>query len=57
MRSYFDECFAQIDEEGDMKNVVGMEMAQANAIVAKKFLQERMPWIPKSANEISHEYN
>ena len=38
-----------------MKNTVGMEMAQANAVVAKKFLQERMRRNPQSTNEISHE--
>ena len=57
MRSDSDECFAQIGEEGDMKNTIGMEMAQANAIVAKKFSQERMRSNPKSMNKISHEYN
>ena len=51
------ECFAQIDEEGDMKNAVGMEMAKVNAIIAKKLLQERMRRNPKSTNEISLEYN
>ena len=57
MRSDSDECFAQIDEEGDMKNVVGMEMAKVNAIIAKKLPQERMHRNPKSMNEISLEYN
>ena len=37
-RSDFDERFAQIDEEGETKDTVGMEMAQANAVVTKKFL-------------------
>ena len=40
-----------------MKDIVGMEMAQANAIVTKKFPQERMHRNPKSTNEISFEYN
>ena len=40
-----------------MKDTVGMEMAQANAIVTKKFPLERMRRNPKSANKISHEYN
>ena len=40
-----------------MKNVVGMEMANVNAIIAKKLLQERMHMNPKSTNEISLEYN
>ena len=31
-----DERFAQIDEEGDMKDTVGMEMAQANVVVTEK---------------------
>ena len=57
MRSDFDERFAQINEEGDMKDTVGMEMAQANAVVTKKFPQERMRRNHKSANKISHEYN
>ena len=57
MWSDSDECFAQIDEEGDMKNTVGMEMAEANAVVAKKFSHERMRRNPKSTNEISLEYN
>ena len=52
-----DECFTQIDEEGDMKNVVGMELAKVNVVVAKKFPQERMRRNPKSMNEISLEYN
>ena len=57
MRSDSDECFAQIDEERDMKNVVGMEMAKVNAKIAKKLPQERMHRNPKSTNEISLEYN
>ena len=57
MWSDSDERFAQINEEGDMKDTVGMEMAQANAIVTKKFLHEKMSRNPKSANKISHEYN
>ena len=36
VRSDSDECFAQIDEEGDMKNAIGMEMAKVNAIIDKK---------------------
>ena len=48
---------AQIDEEGDMKNAVGMEMAKVNAVIAKKLPQERMRRNPKSMNEISLEYN
>ena len=36
VRSDSDECFAQIDEEGDMKNAVGMEMAKVNVVIAKK---------------------
>ena len=40
-----------------MKDNVGMEMAHANAVVTKKFLQKRMRRNPKSANKISHEYN
>ena len=36
VRSDSDECFAQIDEEGDMKNAVGMEMSKVNAVIAKK---------------------
>ena len=36
VRSDFNECFTQIDEEGDMKNAVGMEMAKVNAVIAKK---------------------
>ena len=43
---------AQIDEEGDMKNAVGMEMAKVNAVIAKKLPQERMLRNPKSMNEI-----
>ena len=57
MRSDFDERFAQINEEGDMKDTVGMEMAQANVVVIKKFPQERRCRNPKSMNKISHEYN
>ena len=57
MRSDSDEHFTQINKEGDMKDTVGMEMAQANAIVTKKLLQERMHRNPKSTNKISHEYN
>ena len=57
MRSDSDECFAQIDEEGDMKNVVGMEMAKVNVVIAKKLPQERMHRNPKSMNKISLEYN
>ena len=57
MPSDSNECFAQIDEEGDMKNTVGMEMAKVNAVVAKKFPQERMRRNPKSTNEISLKYN
>ena len=57
MQSDSNECFAQIDEEGDMKNVVGMEMAKVNAKIAKKLPQERMHRNPKSTNEISLEYN
>ena len=56
MRSDFDECFTQINEEGDMKNAVGMEMAKVNAVIAKKLPQERMRRNPKSMNEISLEY-
>ena len=40
-----------------MKNNVGMEMAKVIAVVAKKFLQERMRRNPKSTNEISLEYS
>ena len=40
-----------------MKNVDGMEMAKVIAVVAKKFLQERMRRNPKSTNEISLQYN
>ena len=36
-----------------MKDNVGMEMAQANAVVTKKFPQERMHRNPKSANKIT----
>ena len=57
VQSDSDERFAQINEEGDMKDTIGMEMAQANAVVTKKFPQERMCMNPKSANKISHEYN
>ena len=39
-----------------MKNVVGMEMAKVNAIIAKNLPQERMRRNPKSMNEISLEY-
>ena len=40
-----------------MNDTIGMEMAQANAVVTKKFPQERMHRNPKSTNKISHEYN
>ena len=40
-----------------MKYTVGMEVAQANVVVTKKFPQERMHRNPKSTNKISHEYN
>ena len=46
-----------IDEEGDMKNAVGMEMAKVNAVIAKKLPQERIRRNPKSTNEISLENN
>ena len=57
MWSDSNECFAQIHEEGDMKNAVGMEMAKINTIIAKKLPWERMHMNPKSMNEISLEYN
>jgi len=38
-----------------MKDTVGMEMAKVNAVVAKKFPQERMRRNPKSMKEISLE--
>ena len=57
VRSDFDERFAQINEEGDMKDTVEMEMAQANAVVTKKFSQERMCRNPKPTNKICLEYN
>ena len=46
VRSDSDERFTQINEEGDMKDIVGMEMAQANAIVAKKFRRKGCAGIP-----------
>ena len=57
MQSDSDECFTQIDEEGDMKNVVGMEMTKVNVVIAKKLSQERMRRNPKFTNKISLEYN
>ena len=57
VRSDSDECFAQIGEEGDMKNAIGMEMAKVNVIIAKKLPQERIRRNPKSMKEISLEYN
>ena len=57
VRSNSNEYFARIDEEGDMKNVVGMEMAKVNVVIAKKLPQERMRRNPKSTNKISLEYN
>ena len=36
VRSDSNERFAQINEEGYMKDNVGMEMAKVNAVIAKK---------------------
>jgi len=57
VQSDSDECFTQIDEEGDMKNAVGIEIAKVNVVIAKKLPHERMHRNPKSTNEISLEYN
>ena len=38
VQSDSNECFTHIDEEGDMKNAVGMEMAKVNAVIAKKLM-------------------
>ena len=57
MWSDSNECFAQVDEEGDMKNAIAMEIAKVNAVIAKKLPQERMRRNPKSTNEISLKYN
>lgn len=57
MRSDAKECFAQVDENGDMKNAVGIQMAEIDAIVSQEFAKEGMSRNYKSPNQIIFEYN
>jgi hypothetical protein len=44
-------CFAKMDEGGDKKNRVGMQIANPNLVIQTEPLKERVHWNPKTPFE------
>jgi len=51
-------CFAKMDEGGDKKNRVGMQIANPNLVIQTEPLKERVHWNPKTPlKEILENHN
>lgn len=57
VRSDSNECFTQVDKEGDVKDTIWIEMAEANAVVSEELVQEGMSRNTESLNKIRLEHN
>jgi len=51
------ESFTKVDENRNVKDVVGAQMTEIDTVVSKEFAKEGMSRNPKSPNKIILEYN